>query len=870
MANHKGKPEGASERLPPSWGGPLNENDYAALAASWISREIADEAMLRRVDAEQGRQVVGQKGNRDCSAILIPNYLPGQIGPRAYRLRRDNPDWKVGSDGKLKPDKKYLGAPGSANLLYIPVGVKPEHLFDLSLAVVLVEGEKKSLALWRLAQWETNTLRFLPIALPGVWNWLGVIGKTGGPTGGRIDIRGPIPDLSRIEWKNRTVYIVFDANVNTNESVQWARKGIARELASRGANVQLVNLPADCGVNGVDDLLAAWGPVRVLDLFHNSVSGPRFEVAQSPQFRSTPDGMFRIVRSKSDEPLETRLTNFGAAVTANVQLNDGAEITREFEIEAELLGRRHRITIPAAEFARMDWPLERMGPAAIVFANQREHARNAIQSFSLMAEERVVYTHTGWVNDNDRWLYLHNAGAIGTVGAVSGVNVRLSGLLSRYELKLPTDSKALATAVKSSLKLVDLGPPAISFPLLAATYRSPLGETDFAVHLAGATGVYKSELAALHQQHFGASMTRLNLPGGWSSTGNALEVCSFHAKDALFVIDDFAPQGSTTDLARYHAAADRVFRAAGNHAGRSRLDSTAKLRNPKPPRATILSSGEDIPRNQSVRARLLILELFKKNINVALLTECQQDAREGRYAEAMGGFVQWLAAEHEQKLNWFAEEVAECRTRIFRNAIHARTPDIFANLEAAFKLFLSFALECGAIDQAERDGLRYCCWDALLLAAAEQGKYQLETEPAERFVTILHSLLASGRVHLKARDGGRPNQSAESCGWRTDHSGSWSPQGDCVGWAEDDDIYLEPSEAFRAVQLALRDIGHALPVSESTLRKRLHEKGFLASVDPKRETLTIRRSISGMSKAVLHFRRDSVLPAVSDADEDAE
>jgi hypothetical protein len=52
---------------------------------------------------------------------------------------------------------------------------------------------------------------------------------------------------------------------------------------------------------------------------------------------------------------------------------------------------------------------------------------------------------------------------------------------------------------------------------------------------------------------------------------------------------------------------DRVFRAAGNHAGRSHLDSTAKLREPKPPRALILSTGEDIPRGQSIRSRLLIL-----------------------------------------------------------------------------------------------------------------------------------------------------------------------------------------------------------------------------------------------------------------------
>ena len=85
-------------------------------------------------------------------------------------------------------------------------------------------------------------------------------------------------------------------------------------------------------------------------------------------------------------------------------------------------------------------------------------------------------------------------------------------------------------------------------------------------------------MAALAQQFFGAGMDRMHLPGSWASTGNALEMLAFHAKDALIVIDDFAPQGNAADVARYHAAADRVFRAAGSQAGRGRLDSTARLR----------------------------------------------------------------------------------------------------------------------------------------------------------------------------------------------------------------------------------------------------------------------------------------------------
>ena len=91
-----------------------------------------------------------------------------------------------------------------------------------------------------------------------------------------------------------------------------------------------------------------------------------------------------------------------------------------------------------------------------------------------------------------------------------------------------------------------------------------------------------------------------------------------------------------------------------------------------------------------------------------------------------------------------------------------------------------------------------------------------------------------------------------------------------MGWVQDGDVYLEPSAAFRAVQVFGRDVGQILTVSERTLRKRLQEKGFLASVEKSRETNTIRRTICGSSKSVLHFRRSTILPEVSDADKDAE
>lgn len=545
-------------------------------------------------------------------------------------------------------------------------------------------------------------------------------------------------------------------------------------------------------------------------------------------------------------------------------------MTREFEIDTELFGRHTRLTIPASEFAGMNWPIERLGAGAIVFANQRGYTQNAIQSQSLTATEKCIFAHTGWRKLDDDWIYLHAGGGIGHAGAVPSVSVRLPGAAACYELRAPSDAAVLRSAVVSSLNLIELGPPAISFPTYAAIWRSVFGDADFALHMTGETGAFKSEFAALHQQHFGANMNRLHLPGAWSSTANANESLAFHTKDALFVVDDFAPQGGISELAKLHAAADRVFRGAGNHAGRARLDSTAKLRQAKPPRALILSTGEEIPRGQSLRARLLIVELSKGEIDGRRLGECQHDANDGLYALTVGGFVQWLAGRYEQSRAAFAAKIQDRRANGLLSAAHARTPEIVAGLQAAFELFLEFAVASGAITTVEADRLGNRCWTALRDAAAAQARHQGETEPTARFLCLIGFVLSSGRAHLADRRGGAPDGSERLCGWRPTNSAEWQSQGDCIGWIDGDAVYLEPTSAYRAAQIAARDAQQPFGISEPTLRKRLREKNLLASTDKARQTLTVQRTVCGSQKDVLHFRRLTMLPELSDAQEDTE
>lgn len=248
----------------------LTQEDIDNLSSSWITPELAQRAGLFRVDHLEGAETVGRsKSSGIYSGIVFPNIWPGETKAREYRLRRDFPDIEY-KNTQPRPKAKYLSPPGRGNLLYFVPGTKAEVLKDTTLPIVITEGEKKTLALERLSPVAKNP--FLPLGLTGVWSWRGTVGKETGPKGERVSVKGVIADFDRITWTQRTCLILFDSNVATNPSVARARLALASELDSRGAKVYYIDLPSDEGVNGVDDLLALWGPAKVLELFEQKVS----------------------------------------------------------------------------------------------------------------------------------------------------------------------------------------------------------------------------------------------------------------------------------------------------------------------------------------------------------------------------------------------------------------------------------------------------------------------------------------------------------------------------------------------------------------------------------------------------------------------
>jgi Domain of unknown function (DUF3854)/Domain of unknown function (DUF927) len=524
--------------------------------ASGISPEVIRERGYRSIQGDDSYTQLKQLGFAKVQCRLAPGLLVpirGRSGePVQYQFRSDTPR----ADGRTGKPIKYETIAGKGIRLDFGVG-QADSLADPAIPLFITEGVKKADCL--------RTYGHCVIALAGVWNWRG-----SNPFGGTV----ALPDWEDVALNNRHVYLVFDSDVATKRQVKQALTRLTRFLASRGAQVTFINLPQDGEHKiGVDDYVVAHGPCAFASLIAQAQEKPEIVGVQTPRYQQTNAGIVWMKPTPAgDEPVA--LTNFTAEIVADIVEHDGAEARRHFELVAEVDGQRRRFSVPAKEFSGLAWVPEQLGARAIVNPGNvvKDQVRAAIQSTSAHIVEWRVYTHTGWHRSHDGvWYYFHGGGILGAGGHVPNMEVALPGSLRPMRLPEPPRGDAVAAAVKASLRLIDVAPFTVTVPLWLAVWRACLGRLDFGLHIMGMSGVGKSELTALAQQHYGAGFDRTHLPGNWFSTENALEMLAFQAKDMLLVIDDFCPKGKAADISAMHQKADRLFRALGNGSSRGRL-----------------------------------------------------------------------------------------------------------------------------------------------------------------------------------------------------------------------------------------------------------------------------------------------------------
>ena len=561
------------------------------------------------------------------------------------------------------------------------------------------------------------------------------------------------------------------------------------------------------------------------------------------------DGSSYYVNNEQEHEL---IANFTARIVEEIRETDGVQSRTTLVLEGKSKASTfERVEITADEFPSMGWVMNKWGVSAMIQpgTGKKDHLRAAIQLASTPTIKRI-YKTIGWIERAGERGYLHAGGIITKTGNDDTVTVRLTQELQRYNLAKATGT--LKDAWEAVKQLLAIGPIETTATLLAGTLAPLWGPVDFAMHVSGRTGTYKSEVTSLFQSFYGPEMDARHLPGSWSSTGNALECQAYYAANAVFVVDDFVPGGTTYQSKTLQATADKLIRAQGNQGGRARLTDMSSLQNTYYPRGLILSSGEDVPQGHSVRARMMIIEMTPGDIKLPELTKAQHNRT--KFSRMMQELIKDLAGQPED----IEEEVNKMRDNNV-DIGHSRTPQMLARLIVVSRHFIDWCTRKGLTNRGKE--LKEKLQDAIVTTAEKQAPYLQASDPMEILFGTLRMILGAGKAHIRSINGGIPSK-AETLGWTESKAAgelsTWRAHGPCIGWISwnEDELLIEHNAGINAITTATQG---EIAVTRQTLLKRMKDAGVLKRTDDTRQRTTVRVTADGHPQTVIVLRASQVL-----------
>ncbi len=438
----------------------------------------------------------------------------------------------------------------------------------------------------------------------------------------------------------------------------------------------------------------------------------------------------------------------------------------------------------ASDLYGCKWARNKWGVKASIYSHADKLIDIMAKIVDYTAVIKTVYNHTGWLQIDNKWCYLHGGGVIGTN---ANIDVDLPGNLTRYRLPDTVgDKDARGDAIHNLFAIADKH---IILPIIALVFLTPLNqlllnagcEPTFVLYYVGLTQSRKSTLAALMLSFFG-KFDRTKLPANFRDTINALEPKCGALDDTLLVVDDYHPS-STSDRRKMDNNMQTISRMYGDRCAKDRMGSNTSLRAGNIPHGNVVVTGEDIADvGQSGLARNLIIDVPSGSIPVSdALNATQAYAADGTLAAIMRDYIEWLLPQTdglEKRLKKYFEDL---RRWADKDGISGkgRTGEIAAWLMIGVRMLIYYLIDCQIYDINLSDS-----WQILADIAVMQKKYSDDTTPTEMFMTAANELLGSGKIHTD-----NINMTSTN-----DHA-----RGKMVGYHDSDNYYFLPGVIYAQV-----------------------------------------------------------------------
>ncbi len=482
----------------------------------------------------------------------------------------------------------------------------------------------------------------------------------------------------------------------------------------------------------------------------------------------------------------------------------------------------------------------RAGGLYTVRAGMNKHLVPALLALSGEPVQKTTYRFIGWTKVDGKWAYVSPNTSIAASGTLEQPpTVELEGRLRDYSLTDTDWTRSLSAfaAVRDALP-PNLAPALLTFAMLPLVQRFfPAAAPRPALHLVGTTGSGKSEIAALLTSFYG-QFTRDSPPSQWGDTVNTVETLGFPLADALYWVDDYktcyADERTFT----------RFLQSYSRGMGRGRLTREAKLRQERPCRGLLLSTGETtIEGEASVLARMLVLEIppWERRDPGGILNT-HADSKRGELTGFTAHFAAWIA--HRADDGTLSKQIAErfdANVHSYREKLKStgggqastgRMIQNWAVLLTVYELLRDFL--------TGRDA-EYALplWQDVLTHTVQTVQQE---RAGEVFLNLLAQLLASGDAQIASNihepDAPRTNAPI-------------------IGYFGDEHILLLPEIAYRAVC----QMRPQLKFTMAAIGAQLKEDGKLL---PGASALTVQRRVRGIVTRVWQLKLDFLL--VEDAE----
>jgi len=498
--------------------------------------------------------------------------------------------------------------------------------------------------------------------------------------------------------------------------------------------------------------------------------------------------------------------------------------------------------VHAGDLVGLKWIPGAWGARPILFKSPGQYwlVARAIQEISCRGElkRERLHTFTGWTEIGGKRLFLTVSGGLGADGLDPTIRIDLGpNNLSRYALPgPPADPRP---AIEASYNFLSLAPYEVTLPLWIAMYAAPLGEIqslNAVLWLYGSTQTGKSTLAHLTLCHFGASFIQghdYKAPANWLSTKTDIEGALFAAKDVPIVIDDYTPANASAGESRSLAkTAQDVIRSVGNRVARGRALPDLSARKQRPPRSLVIATAENPIVGQSTVGRMIYVPVEPGQIirsdgdgesdsmSPSALDIAQRQAQAGLYAQAMAGYVAWLAARWDAlaaDLPGRIETAARAgRAEFPKN--QGRLADYYGLLKICMGLAFEYFCSAGAFTRADADELIAIYNHHLIELLKVQGEQVSAQEPVSKFWQAVGDLQAQGLAHLA------PN---------TDEPFTPPYGSELIGWtnADSSHVYLLLKPALALVKDYWESLDERFDILVDALRRALWQQGYVAERD---------------------------------------